>query len=71
VGRDRVEGVDTTVLSFVGGPGGTAIWFRMWVDPRGLVRRAEMRAIGHFMNHRYFSFGAPLQIEPPGQEGAR
>jgi copper transport protein len=69
VGRDRLEGVDSTVLSFVGGPGGTAIWFRLWIDPAGLVRRAEMRAIGHFMNHRYFAFDAPFQIEPPDREG--
>jgi copper transport protein len=69
VGRDRLDGVDTTVLSFVGGPGGTAIWFRLWVDPGGLVRRAEMRAIGHFMDHRYFAFDAPFQIEPPDREG--
>jgi hypothetical protein len=45
VGRDRLEGVDTTVLSFVGGPGGTAIWFRLWIDRGGLVRLSEMRAM--------------------------
>jgi copper transport protein len=71
VGRERLAGVNTTVLSFVGGPEGTAIWFRLWIDPGGLVRQAEMRAIGHFMDHRYFAFDDPFQIEPPGQEGPR
>lgn len=69
VGRDRLDGVNTTVLSFLGGPGSTAIWFRLWVDPGGLVHRAEMRAIGHFMDHRYFAFDAPFQIEPPARAG--
>jgi copper transport protein len=69
LGRERLDGVNTTVLSFVGGPGRTAIWFRLWVDGGGLVRRAEMRAIGHFMDHRYLAFDDPFQIEPPAQAG--
>jgi copper transport protein len=69
VARDRLARVETTVLSFAGGPSGTAIWFRLWIDPGGLVRRAEMRAIGHFMDHRYFAFDAPFHIEPPTEEG--
>ena len=31
----------------------------------GLVRRAEMRAPGHFMDQRYVALDAPFAIEPP------
>lgn len=66
LGIQRVGDSRTTILSFLGGGGGTPIWFRVWVDEEGLVRRAEMRAQGHFMDHRYFDFDAPFTIEPPG-----
>src|SRR5437879_689175 len=56
VGTAHVDGVDTTILSFFGPLSSAAYWFRLWVDPTGLVRRAEMRAQGHFMNQRYFDF---------------
>ncbi|HXF57497.1 MAG TPA: hypothetical protein VNO34_08015, partial [Actinomycetota bacterium] len=65
VGREEVDGLTTTVLSFFGQSGTVPIWYRLWVDPEGLVRRAEMRAQGHFMDHRYFGFDAPLRITPP------
>ena len=65
VGRETVDGVPTSIISFAGGQGGTPIWFRLWVDPKGLVRRAEMRAPGHFMNDRYYDYDAPFWIEPP------
>jgi copper transport protein len=65
VGAAHVDGVDTTILSFYGPLGSAAYWFRLWVDPTGLVRRTEMRAQGHFMNQRYFAFDAPISIQPP------
>jgi copper transport protein len=66
IGHARVEGVPTTIVSFFGGAEqGTPIWFRLWVDDDGLVRRAEMRAQGHFMDHRYYGFDAPITIRPP------
>ena len=69
VDRGRVEGTQTTVVSFFGGAEqGTPVWFRLWIDDDGLVHRAEMRAQGHFMDHRYFGFDAPITIRPP--EGA-
>ena len=68
VGVASVDGVDTTILSFYGPLGSAAYWFRLWVDPTGLVRRTEMRAQGHFMNQRYSAFDAPISIGPP--EGA-
>ncbi|HEX2032513.1 MAG TPA: copper resistance protein CopC [Actinomycetota bacterium] len=71
LGRDGVDGTPATVLSFLAGRGTTPIWFRLWVDAEGLVHRAEMRAQGHFMDHRYFAFDAPLSIEPPTSGAGR
>ncbi len=64
LGEARVDGSRATVISFFGGSG-TPIWFRVWVDGEGLVHRAEMRAQGHFMDHRYYAFDAPFEITPP------
>jgi hypothetical protein len=56
------------VLSFLSERvSGTPIWFRLWVDREGLARRAEMRALGHFMDHRYYAFDQPIDIRPPEQ----
>jgi hypothetical protein len=66
IGHSRVDGVQTTVVAFFGGEQQhTPVWFRLWIDNRGLVRRAHMRAQGHFMDHRYFDFDAPLAISRP------
>jgi copper transport protein len=66
IGRVRVNGVSTTVVSFFGGAEqGTPVWFRLWIHDDGLVRQAEMRAQGHFMDHRYYGFDAPITIRPP------
>jgi hypothetical protein len=40
-------------------------WFRLEVEPSGLVREAEMTAASHFMLHRYRDFDEPVKIEPP------
>lgn len=65
LGQSPVKENRSTILSFFGGSGGTPIWFRLWIDDDGLVHRAEMRAQGHFMGHRYFAFDAPFEIVPP------
>ncbi len=65
VGDDRVDGLRTTVVSFAGGQKGTPIWFRLWIDPQGLVLRAQMRAPGHFMDDHYYDFDAPFSISAP------
>jgi len=62
IGTAMVDGIPTTIVSFTDGQKGTPIWFRLWIDPQGLVRRAEMRAPGHFMNDRYYDFDAPFTI---------
>src|SRR6266511_873723 len=67
VGAAQVDGVATKILAFFGPSDSAPIWFRLWVDPDGLVRRAEMRAAGHFMDQRYDHFDAPLAIEAPSQ----
>ena len=64
IGREEIDGVATTVISLLGGSG-VPIWHRLWIDDTGLVHRAEMRAQGHFMDHRYFGFDAALHIQPP------
>lgn len=70
IGQDRVGEVTTSVVAFFGGSGTTPVWFRLWIDPDGLVMRAEMRAQGHFMDHRYFAFDEPVTIErPKGVDG--
>lgn len=70
IGRERVEGVTTSVVAFFGGSETTPVWFKLSIDRDGLVRRAEMRAQGHFMDHRYLAFNEPVTIEPPeGAEG--
>jgi len=66
VGRERVGDVPMRVVSFLSERvPGTPIWLRLWVDREGLVHRAHMRALGHFMDHRYYAFDQPLDIQQP------
>lgn len=67
VGTSELEGIDTQIVSFFAQAGVTPIWFRLWVDAEGLVHRAEMRAQGHVMDHRYADFDAGFTIEPPSR----
>jgi copper transport protein len=66
----RLTGRATKILSVFGMSGQIPIWFRLWIDEEGLVSRAEMRAQGHFMDHRYSGFNEALQIRVP-KEGER
>ncbi len=65
IGHDKVGGVPTDVVVFFGGDEQLPVWFRLWVDPTGLVRRAQMRAEGHFMDHSYYGFDSNIAIRPP------
>jgi hypothetical protein len=65
VGVETVDGVQTQILTFFLDLPQTPVWFRLWSDPSGLVRRASMRAQGHFMDHRYTDFETPISIEAP------
>ena len=53
------------VVSFYEAPYGSPVWFRIVVDGQGLVRQAEMRARGHFMDHRYYDLNSGPSILPP------
>jgi putative copper export protein len=68
LGAEGSEGMELRIVGFFEDRNGLPIWFRQWIDPEGLVRKAEMRAQGHFMDHRYYDFGAPFSIEPPVEE---
>jgi copper transport protein len=70
VGSPVIHGVPTTEISFAGGDQELPIWFQLWVDAQGLVHRAQMRAPGHFMDHRYYDFDAQITIAPPTGPGA-
>lgn len=65
VGAKAVDGTATQILAFFADVNGSPIWYRLWVDAEGLVHRAEMRARGHFMDHRYSRFDIPVEIAPP------
>lgn len=65
VGTQRLNGRLTRVVSFAIGGQGDPIWFRLWIDHSGLVRRSEMQAPGHYMDHRYFGFDAPVTVRAP------
>ena len=60
-----MNGIDVTVVGFFGGNARTPVWFRLWIDNAGLVRRAEMRAPGHFMDQDFSGFDAPSSIVAP------
>jgi copper transport protein len=65
IGTSQVDGRLSRVISFFGRQGPTPVWFRLWIDAGGLVRKAQMRAQGHFMDHHYFDFDKPITIRPP------
>ncbi len=64
LGIEKVDGVVSNVVGFVRPQ--LPAWFRLWVGREdGLVRRQEMLAEGHLMEHRYAGFDEPLDIRPP------
>jgi len=65
VGVESVDGVQTQILAFFLDLPQTPVWFRLWSDSSGLVRRASMRAQGHFMDHHYTDFDTPISIDAP------
>ena len=65
IGHQTLDGVKTDVVTFFNDGAGFPIWFRLWIDHSGLVHRAEMRTLGHFMDESYFAFDRPISIVPP------
>jgi hypothetical protein len=53
---------DEQVISLFEARCGSPVWFRLFVDGQGLVRRAEMRARGHFMDDRDFDLDVGFSI---------
>lgn len=70
VGTAKVEHARTRIISFFAGTPDLPAWFRFWVAPDGRILREQMRAPGHFMDHRYFDFNGPIRISPPIDSGS-
>jgi hypothetical protein len=69
VAAGGVEGPQVQVVSFFEMVGEVPAWFQLAADSQGLVTEVAMRAQGHFMEHRYDEFDAPLAVRPPAAEG--
>lgn len=66
IGTTTVDGIPSQIVAFVRPD--LPAWFRLWIGTEdGLVRRMEMRAEGHLMNHHYTGFNEPVTITPPTQ----
>jgi hypothetical protein len=64
VGSDNIDGTPSHIVAFVRPD--IPAWFELWVgDSDGLVRREDMWAEGHLMQHEYSGFNAPAVISPP------
>lgn len=64
LGSETVDGVPTQVIAFVRPD--VPAWFRVWVgESDGLVRREDMRAEGHIMDHDYSDLNGPITVMPP------
>ena len=64
LGTETVDGVPTQVIAFVRPD--VPAWFRIWVGVSdGIVRREDMRAEGHIMDHTYSEVNGPITVTPP------
>ena len=64
IGADIIDDAPSHIVAFVRPD--IPAWFELWVgDTDGLVRREEMWAEGHLMQHDYSGFNAPTAIAPP------
>jgi hypothetical protein len=60
----EADGVRSRIIGFVRPD--LPAWFRLWVGiDDGRVRRMEMLAEGHLMDHAYRGFDQPIEIRPP------
>jgi hypothetical protein len=65
LGRRRLDGRSVRVVSLFRDEPRFPAWFRLSVDDRDRVVRAEMLSVGHFMVDRFSAFGEPVTIVPP------
>lgn len=64
VGSESVDAVPSSIVTFLRPD--VPAWFRIWVGRSdGIVRRAEMRAEGHIMDHAYADLNGPISVQPP------
>jgi hypothetical protein len=64
VGTGEVDGVPARIVAFVRPD--LPAWFRIWVGiSDGRVRREEMRAESHLMDHTYFNLNSAAPVRPP------
>lgn len=63
LGEGQADGVPSVIVGFVRPD--LPAWFRLFIGDDGLVRRQEMRAQGHIMDHILSELNAPIEIEPP------
>jgi len=64
IGTETIDGVPSDVVAFIRPD--VPAWFRIWVGQSdGLVRREEMRAEGHIMDHAYTDLNGPMSIQLP------
>lgn len=64
LGSETIDGVPTQVIAFLRPD--VPAWFRLWVgESDGLVRREDMRAEGHIMDHDYSDLNGPITVTPP------
>jgi copper transport protein len=64
VGEATVDGHPSRIVAFFRPD--LPAWFRIWVgEDDGLVRREEMLAESHIMEHAYSELDGPIRIAPP------
>ena len=64
LGTETVDGVPARVIAFVRPD--VPAWFRIWIGVSdGIVRREDMRAEGHIMDHSYSDLNGPITVTPP------
>ena len=65
VGRTTVDGLTAQVVAFFENYSSGPLWFEVWIGSDGLVHQASMTAEGHYMDHSYYDFNMPLNIQAP------
>lgn len=64
VGSGQIDGFASTQVAFLRPD--LPAWFLVWIgDADGRVRREEMLAEGHIMDHTYGDFDGPIVVEAP------
>ncbi len=67
LGTEQLNGEPVTIVSFVRPD--LPAWFRVAIDGDGQIRRQEMRAEGHLMDHLYREFNTSPPITTPDPSG--